>query len=133
MPGAVTTSPASFNTGQSTFNSGRPYINGNREQANNFILDGMDNNESLVNTIVFFPNAEAIQEFRVDTSVAHLAAARGRPTWILLPYLPDFRWLLDRDDSPWYPTARLFRQTTFNDWAPVLDEVKAALDALACA
>ena len=47
----------------------------------------------------------------VDTSVAHLAGALGRPTWILLPYTPDYRWLLDRDDSPWYPTARLFRQT----------------------
>ena len=47
----------------------------------------------------------------VDTSVAHLAAALGRPTWILLPYTPDYRWLLDRDDSPWYPTARLFRQS----------------------
>ena len=47
----------------------------------------------------------------VDTSVAHLSAALGRPTWILLPYTPDYRWLLDRDDSPWYPTARLFRQS----------------------
>jgi hypothetical protein len=51
----------------------------------------------------------------VDTSVAHLSAALGRPTWILLPYTPDYRWLLDRDDSPWYPTARLFRQTATRD------------------
>ncbi|MBV8926726.1 MAG: tetratricopeptide repeat protein [Bradyrhizobium sp.] len=65
----------------------------------------------------------------VDTSVAHLAAALGRPTWILLPYLPDHRWLLDRDDSPWYPTARLFRQSARRDWAEVIDQVRAALDA----
>jgi tetratricopeptide (TPR) repeat protein len=64
----------------------------------------------------------------VDTSTAHLAAAAGRPTWILLPYLPDYRWLLDRDDSPWYPTARLFRQSERRDWQEVADRVRAALD-----
>src|SRR5262249_40498341 len=63
----------------------------------------------------------------VDTSVAHLAAALGRPTWILLPFLPDFRWLLDRDDSPWYPTVRLFRQDASRDYAPVVERVRAAL------
>jgi tetratricopeptide (TPR) repeat protein len=66
----------------------------------------------------------------VDTSVAHLAAALGRPTWILLPYLPDFRWLLDRDDSPWYPTARLFRQSERRDWAEVIEMARRALDEL---
>jgi len=66
----------------------------------------------------------------VDTSVAHLAAALGRPTWILLPYLPDFRWLLDRDDSPWYPTAHLFRQSERRDWAEVIEMVRRALDEL---
>jgi hypothetical protein len=63
----------------------------------------------------------------VDTSVAHLAAALGRPTWILLPYTPDYRWLLDRDDSPWYPTVRLFRQTESRDYAGVLDRVREEL------
>ena len=63
----------------------------------------------------------------VCTSVAHLAGALGRPTWILLPYFPDYRWLLDRDDSPWYPTARLFRQTETRDWAEVLDRVRSEL------
>jgi tetratricopeptide (TPR) repeat protein len=66
----------------------------------------------------------------VDTSVAHLSAALGRPTWILLPYVPDYRWLLDRDDSPWYPTVRLFRQTATRDYAPVLDRVRTELSAL---
>ena len=59
----------------------------------------------------------------VDTSVAHLAATLGRPTWVLLPYLPDWRWLLDRDDSPWYPTVRLFRQSETREYASVLDRV----------
>ena len=66
----------------------------------------------------------------VDTSVAHLAAALGKPTWILLPYTPDYRWLLGRDDSPWYPTARLFRQTASRDYGGVLDRVRRELAAL---
>ncbi|MGA7807620.1 tetratricopeptide repeat protein [Bradyrhizobium sp.] len=65
----------------------------------------------------------------VDTSVAHLAAALGRPTWILLPYKPDYRWLLDRDDSPWYPTVRLFRQTMTREYASVVERVRAELSA----
>jgi len=63
----------------------------------------------------------------VDTSVAHLAAALGCPTWILLPFTPDYRWLLDRDDSPWYPTVRLFRQSKTRNYADVLDRVRAEL------
>jgi len=55
-----------------------------------------------------------------DTSVAHLAGAMGRPTWILLSFSPDWRWLLDRDDSPWYPTIRLFRQPRIDDWESVV-------------
>ena len=67
----------------------------------------------------------------VDTSVAHLAAALGRPTWILLPYTPDYRWLLGRDDSPWYPTARLFRQSESCDYGSVVERVCAELQATA--
>ena len=59
----------------------------------------------------------------VDTSVAHLAAAMGRPTWILLPFGPDWRWLLERSDSPWYPTARLYRQAEPGQWQRVLERV----------
>ena len=66
----------------------------------------------------------------VDTSVAHLAGALGCPTWILLPHTPDWRWLLNRDDSPWYPTVRLFRQTETRDYASVLDRVKTELRKL---
>ena len=66
----------------------------------------------------------------VDTSVAHLAAALGKPTWILLPHTPDFRWLLDRNDSPWYPSVRLFRQSESRDYAEVLARVRSHLDAV---
>lgn len=63
----------------------------------------------------------------VDTSVAHLAGALGKPVWLLLPVNPDWRWLLDRADSPWYPRARLFRQTGTGQWGPVLRDVQQAL------
>lgn len=63
----------------------------------------------------------------VDTSVAHLSGALGRPTWILLPYVPDWRWLLDRDDSPWYPSVKLYRQNADMLWASVFEKVKADL------
>ena len=66
----------------------------------------------------------------VDTSVAHLAAALGCRTWILLPHVPDWRWLLGRDDSPWYPTARLFRQTATRNYQDVLDRIRTELLAL---
>ena len=63
----------------------------------------------------------------IDTSVAHLAGALAKPLWILLPYIPDWRWLFDRDDSPWYPTARLFRQGNARTWDDVIPRVHAEL------
>ncbi len=62
-----------------------------------------------------------------DTAVAHLAGTMARPVWLLLPFAPDWRWLLGRDDSPWYPTARLFRQDRPGDWDGVIDRVRAEL------
>ena len=67
----------------------------------------------------------------VDTSIAHLAGALGKPVWIMLAFHPDFRWLRDRDDSPWYPTVKLFRQTTDGTWADVFERVLSELDRIA--
>jgi len=65
----------------------------------------------------------------IDTAVAHLAGALGKPVWILLPFAPDWRWMLHRQDSPWYPTMRLLRQQTPGDWSGVFAAVKDALQS----
>lgn len=83
----------------------------------------------------FRDTAAVIQELdvvvTVDTAVAHLAGALARPVWILLPHSPDWRWMLGRDDSPWYPTARLFRQRRALEWQGAIEGVAAALRELA--
>src|SRR5205823_5664846 len=63
----------------------------------------------------------------VDTSVAHVAGALACPVWTLLPFVPDWRWLLERAGTPWYPTMRLFRQTTRGDWSEVMTRVAGEL------
>ena len=67
----------------------------------------------------------------VDTAVAHLAGALGRPVWTMLPALPDWRWLLGREDTPWYPSMRLFRQAQAGEWEGVVARVAAGVAALA--
>jgi len=62
--------------------------------------------------------------------IAHLAGALGRPVWLALRHVPDWRWMLDREDSPWYPTARLFRQRRPGDWDELAERLAAALSAL---
>jgi hypothetical protein len=66
----------------------------------------------------------------VDTAVAHLAGAMAKPVWVLLPLVPDWRWMMDRSDSPWYPTVRLYRQKTRGDWRPVFEQVESDLRRL---
>jgi hypothetical protein len=63
----------------------------------------------------------------IDSATVHLAGALSKPVWVLLPYSPDWRWLLDRNDSPWYPTARLFRQARVDDWSGVVESVTEGL------
>jgi ADP-heptose:LPS heptosyltransferase len=65
-----------------------------------------------------------------DTAIAHLAGAMGVRVWLGLPYMPNWRWLLDRNDSPWYPTMRLFRQPKPGDWPSVVMSMKSTLAAL---
>ncbi|HEX3974288.1 MAG TPA: glycosyltransferase family 9 protein [Stellaceae bacterium] len=67
----------------------------------------------------------------VDTAVAHLAGALGHPAFVLLPYTPDWRWLGSREDSPWYPSLRLFRQKTPRDWQAIICDVTAAVTEFA--
>jgi hypothetical protein len=88
--------------------------------------------ERLSNEIGDFEDTAAILAvadllISVDSAPVHLAGALGRPAWVMLPFVPDWRWLLNRDDTPWYPSLRLFRQPARNDWASVCERLKEEL------
>jgi tetratricopeptide (TPR) repeat protein len=84
--------------------------------------------DAFVDTAAIMNNLDLI--ITPDTSIAHLSGALARPTWVALKYVPDWRWLLDREDSPWYPTLRLFRQPRRDDWASVFTRIEHELRAL---
>jgi hypothetical protein len=65
-----------------------------------------------------------------DTSIGHLAGALGKPVWVVLPYVPDWRWMMHREDSPWYPKTRLFRQARRGDWVELFERVAQRLESV---
>ncbi len=91
------------------------------------VLDGSSKEKDLAETAALIATLDAV--VTTDTCIAHLAGAMGRPVWILLPYLSDWRWMQERETTPWYPTARLIRQRTPGDWADVVERVQAELAA----
>ncbi len=92
------------------------------------VLDFMDEVENFLDTAGIIENLDIV--ISVDTAVAHLAGALGKRVWTLLPYAPDWRWMLHREDSPWYPTMRLFRQPSPGDWKSVIVRVQSVLEDL---
>ena len=92
------------------------------------LIDLQDGQKDFADTAAIVANLNLV--ISIDTSVAHLAGAMGKPVWILLYKSADWRWFLDREDSPWYPTARLFRQATLGDWQEVVTRVERELRAL---
>ena len=93
------------------------------------ILDLSEDQESFADTAAVISHLDLV--ISVDTAVAHLAGALGANVWIVLSAAADWRWLIGRDDSPWYPTARLFRQDRPGDWSGVVTQIRAALKTIA--
>ena len=92
---------------------------------NTQIIDIMDEVETFSDTAGIIENLDLV--ISVDTSVAHLSGAMGKKTWTLIPFSPDWRWLMYRDDTPWYQSMTLFRQKSVGDWQPVLESIKKNL------
>ena len=93
------------------------------------LIDRTEELSDFVDTAALISNLDLV--ISVDTAVAHLAGAMGKPVWTLLSFVSDWAWLLHRQDTPWYPTMRLFRQPAFRDWKSVIDQVIQALTVTA--
>jgi len=89
------------------------------------LVDWTQELKDFADTAALIANLDLV--IAVDTAVVHLAGAMGKPVWTLLPFNSDWRWLLDREDSPWYPTMRLFRRPSLGDWDSVIARVVEAL------
>jgi hypothetical protein len=107
--------------------TGVEQIEASRETVPVVVLDDLDRDATFVDTAAVMRHLDLV--ITSDTSVAHLAGALGRPVWVLLATGCDWRWLVGRSDSPWYPTMRLFRQKAFGEWKDVFAEVATALRA----
>ena len=92
------------------------------------VWDGSSRDGDFAETAALVATLDLV--ITTDTCIAHLAGAMGKPVWILLPHLADWRWMQERETTPWYPTARLIRQTTSEDWAGLVDRVVGELDGL---
>jgi tetratricopeptide (TPR) repeat protein len=92
------------------------------------IINMADNIRDFADTAAIINNLDLV--ITIDTSIAHLAGALGKPVWTLLPFSPDWRWFLNRTDSPWYPSMKLFRQERAGDWDSVVSEIKTELGRL---
>jgi ADP-heptose:LPS heptosyltransferase len=92
------------------------------------LVDWMQDMKDFADTAALIANLDLV--IAVDTAVAHLAGALATPVWTLLPFNPDWRWLLEREDSPWYPTMRLFRQPKIVGWDEPVRQITSALNLL---
>jgi ADP-heptose:LPS heptosyltransferase len=92
------------------------------------IVDWTDELNDFADTASLIANLDLV--ITVDTGVAHLAAAMGKPVWLLVPFGPGWPWLLHRSDSPWYPTMRLFRQSKLGDWTLPIVQIRDELAKL---
>jgi hypothetical protein len=100
--------------------------------AHHFVVTDLGSQlDDMMDTAAVMRNLDLV--ITADTAIAHLAGALGVPVWVALPVAPDWRWLLERQDSPWYPTMRLFRQARWGDWEDVFQRLAAALRTIGLA